>query len=130
MRRLLTALALHWGIVRVVRVEFASATGNVATLVTEVVFGVCLGFFRMLPVFVACARSADAFGCGMFLRHVTDPADNPGCGCSGKCCPDGPARANCPAPAWLRICRSQPTALCRAGGFSLPGEPAAVCGPW
>src|SRR5436305_5731018 len=36
---------------------------------------------------MAGPRTTDAFGCRIFVRHVSGPADNPDCGCSDRCCP-------------------------------------------
>src|SRR5215216_5188098 len=72
-----------------------------------------LRLLGVLAVLVAGARTADPVRVGMFLRHLTDPADSPDGSCSARCFLAGPVASRSPAPACAATYRAGSSAHCQ-----------------
>src|SRR4051812_14830926 len=90
-RRSATSPAFQRWLVCVMRVIFSAAARDVAASISWIRLGALSGFFGLLPIFVASARTTDATSGCIFLRHFSGPADNPDCGCFDIYCPADPA---------------------------------------
>ena len=67
----------------------------------------------------------------MFLRHLSDPVGNPGCGCSDTCCPADPALSgSCRWSGNSTFLLLPPAAVWRRGVLAGPAGWEALCATW
>lgn len=57
--------------------------------------GMLSEFLRVLPILPRRTWTAKPVRIGIFAGHSSGPADNPGCGCSGRCFPADLVRVGC-----------------------------------